>query len=379
MRIVIDATNIGGSGGTTHLLEILERYNLPYLVTIIAQKKVLNQLADYDFLTKVSHYLLEKTLIHRLFFQLFIIDKYIPKNAIVYSVSGDFLGKHKPVVAMSQNMLLYERDIWKEVKQPKECLKWWVNYHKQKYCFKNSDGIIFISNYARNCVLNQLDLKGKQITVIHHGISPRFANGIGKNKPISEYSLLDPFKLVYVSTIHVYKHQWNVVKAIGSLRAKGFPVILNLVGEVIFKPAGKKLKNTIQIIDPRNEFIYYHGKLPYLEIDKSYKDSDGIIFASTCENMPNILLESMASGKPIACSNKQPMPEFLKENGFYFNSYDISSIEKAIEKLILNPKICEDMAQKNVIESRQYSWVTTSNETFEFIENVYKAYHKVEK
>lgn len=377
MRIVIDATNISLGGGATHLIEILNKFNYPYSITIIAQKKILNQIDDFDFLTKISHNHLEKTLIHRLFFQLFIIDKYIQKDTIVFSVSGDYLGKHKPVVGMSQNMLLYERDIWKEIKHPKEILRWWINYQKQKYSFKNSSGIIFISNYARTYVLKQLDLKGKQISVIHHGISPRFVNQKSTYKSISGYSFSNPFKLTYVSTIHVYKHQWNVVKAIGALREKGLPVVLNLVGGVIFKPSGKKLKSTIQVIDPQNEFIHYHGHLPYSEIDNIYKDSDGIIFASTCENMPNILIESMASGKPIACSNKQPMPEFLKKNGFYFNSYDVSSIEKAIKKMISNPKLCEEMAKKNMIEVLKYSWIKTTNETFEFIEKVYRMYNKV--
>ena len=39
MKIIIDATNIGGGGGVTHLKEILEPYNLEFPITIIAQKK----------------------------------------------------------------------------------------------------------------------------------------------------------------------------------------------------------------------------------------------------------------------------------------------------------------------------------------------------
>ena len=33
--------------------------------------------------------------------------------------------------------------------------------------------------------------------------------------------------------------------------------------------------------------------------------------------MPNILIESMGSGLPIACSEKMPMPEFLGDDGIY--------------------------------------------------------------
>ena len=77
-------------------------------------------------------------------------------------------------------------------------------------------------------------------------------------------------------------------------------------------------------------------------MSEKYSEHDGIIFASTCENMPNILIESMGCGKPIACSKKLPMPQFLKEGGFYFDALSLNSIISCLEnstktsKLILN-------------------------------------------
>ena len=43
------------------------------------------------------------------------------------------------------------------------------------------------------------------------------------------------------------------------------------------------------------------------------------VFASSCENMPNTLVEAMASGLPIACSDRGPMPEILRDGGTYFD------------------------------------------------------------
>jgi len=372
MIIIIDATNIGGGGGVTHLKEILNNYCLSNPITVIAQKKILDQLPEYDFLTKVEHKLLEKTIIHRLFFQIFIIDKFIPKNSVLFSITGDFLGKHKPVVSMSQNMLLYERDIWKEIKQPKEIIRFWLNFLKQKRSFRNSKGIIFISDYAKNYITKQLDLREKKIAIIHHGISPRFLKDIKTQKHISDYSFSRPFKFIYVSTIHTYKNQWNVVEAIGQLREQGYPVELDLVGGVIFEPAGKKLEVTIQRIDPKNIFIHNHGHIAYEEIDKFYNIADGIIFASTCENMPNILIESMASGIPIVSSKKQPMPEFLKGNGFYFDAHNIDSMVDVLIEFLDSPQKREINAINAFNEALKYSWEETSNKTFEYLISIYQ-------
>ena len=43
--------------------------------------------------------------------------------------------------------------------------------------------------------------------------------------------------------------------------------------------------------------------------------SNIFIFASSCENMPITLIEGMASGLPIACSDRGPMPEVLQDGG----------------------------------------------------------------
>jgi len=379
--IAIDATNIGSGGGITHLIEFLTCFknlhsnNRKNDISIFSCQKVLDQIPTSKFINKYTHPNLNKSIFHRIIFQLFQFDNLlINKYDILFSITGDYLGKFKPVVGMSRNMLLYERDIWKEIKQPKEIMRFWLNFQKQKHCFNNASGIIFISEYAKMEVSKPINLKNKYLTTIHHGVSPRFTGKVQPQNPISSFSIETPFRFLYVSTVHVYKHQWNVIEAIGNLRKKGYPVELDLVGGVIFPPAGKILVESINKVDSQQNFIHYHGHVPYEEIDALYKKADGIIYASTCENMPAILIESMASGIPIACSNKQPMPEFLKENGFYFNAKDVDSIEKTLEQFLSQPNEREKMALNNLEEVKRYSWQKTTEETLQFITDIYNSF-----
>ena len=377
MRIGIDATNIGGGGGVTHLKEILanlkndeQSVNIDRIV-VFSSSFILNQLDDSFFIKKVTFPLLNKSLIHRILFQLFQFDKEISNRCdILFSITGDYTGSFRPLVGMSQNMLLYEREIWREINDFKEILRFWVIFQKQKKCFKNSLGIIFISNYADNYISKKLPIKEKQKKIIHHGISSRFYSKIKKQKKITDYSFENPFNFLYVSTVHVYKHQWNVVEAIAKLRDSGYPVTLHLVGGVIFKSSGKKLFNMINKVDENKEFIFFNGNVDYDVIESFYKKSDGIIYASTCENMPNILLESMSSGTPIACSKKQPMPEFLKDAGFYFNAKSTDSIYNTLLSFLLSPEERYINAQKAHQNILSYNWKKTSLETFNFIKNI---------
>ncbi len=381
MNVGIDASNIGMGGGITHIKEIL-----PYLaeeksinkITIFGSEFLLNQLPNYENVRKMTFKELNKGLFERVLFQLFKYDKHIKQNCdILLSATGDYLGSFKPVVGMSRNMLLYEREIWKEIKQPKEIIRFWLNYLKQRRCFKNALGIIFISKFANKFISSKINLKDKKTTIINHGLSPRFNVTVKKQRAINLYTEDNPFKLLYVSTIHVYKHQWNVIESVHFLRKKGYNIELDLVGGVIFKPAGKKFFDVINRVDPKNVFIHFHNQVTYEEIDEFYKKADGIVYASTCENMPNILVESMASGLPIVCSNKEPMPEFLKQNGYYFNSRDVVSITNALERMLLNPKERELMCNRNIDEVKRYTWENTANKTFEFLKNIYNQFNHV--
>src|SRR5690554_1901507 len=95
--------------------------------------------------------------------------------------------------------------------------------------------------------------------------------------------------------------------------------------------------------------------------------------------MPNILMESMASGVPIICSNKEPMPEFLKENGFYFNPKDALSLENAIIDFLSKPKERDQMANNNLKEIKNYTWEKTAKETVSFLSEVYLNHKKCSK
>ena len=71
------------------------------------------------------------------------------------------------------------------------------------------------------------------------------------------------------------------------------------------------------------------------------------------------------------------MPEFLENGGFYFNSKSIDSIEEALKQLLQNSEAREEMAKNNIDRAKKYSWTKTSNQTFEFITEVYKNYKNV--
>jgi glycosyltransferase involved in cell wall biosynthesis len=86
--------------------------------------------------------------------------------------------------------------------------------------------------------------------------------------------------------------------------------------------------------------------------------------------MPIILMEAMIAGLPIASSNYGPMPEILHDGGIYFDPEDVQSILTAIQILIVNPKLREDISNKSSKLVSHFNWKKCANETFNFFEKI---------
>ena len=78
----------------------------------------------------------------------------------------------------------------------------------------------------------------------------------------------------------------------------------------------------------------------------------------------------MASSNPIACSNRGPMPEVLKDAGEYFNPENPNEIISAITTLIESVDLREKYSIKSSELSHNFNWNKTSIETFNYLYSI---------
>ena len=279
---------------------------------------------------------------------------------------GTYVGDFYPIVTMSRNLLPFE---WRELSR----YGWsWMTFKllvlrmTQSRTFHRADGLIFLTRYAKDAVMRVIKTTKGKTTIIPHGVNGRFRQPSREQPPITEYEKNRPFRILYVSIIDVYKHQWYVAEAVAKLRRCGLPVVLDLVGPA-YPPALKRLQKTIARIDPESEYIRYVGEVPHAELHKQYAQANLCLFASSCENMPNILLEAMVSGLPIACSDRGPMPDVLGDAGIYFDPENPDDITCALKKLIASPDLRAKLARAAFDRAQVYSWARCARETFTFV------------
>jgi glycosyltransferase involved in cell wall biosynthesis len=377
----IDATNLRSGGGVTHLQELL-RFAQPQLhgverIVVWASLSTLNAIDDKSWLVKKNVHHLNKGLIRRIFWQIFCLSRAarIEGCQVLLVPGGSYAGNFHPVIAISQNLLPFDLVEIRRYGVSFFALKLLLLRLGQTRTFKKADGVLFLSKYAQKAVQSVAGKLSAPVSVVPHGLNPRFLSAPRPQKPIEKYSIMLPYRVIYVSTIDQYKHQWSVVEAIASLREQGFPIALDLIGSA-YSPALQKLSNVIERLDPEGILVQYHGAVPFENLNHYYAKADLGIFASSCENMPNILLEMMASGLPIACSSRGPMPEILKHAGVYFDPEQPKEISRAVKELIESPNKRKEKANLAFQISKKYSWNKCSFETLSFITSIAQKYQR---
>lgn len=268
-----------------------------------------------------------------------------------------------PSVAMSQNLLPFDiREIMRYAPH-KFAMQLLLSRMRHARAFKKAAGVIFVSEYSRNQIMRAVS-HIEQSTVIYHGIDSYFM----LPEPRA-HILHEPIHLLYVSSIHLYKHHASVVKAVQLMRDRlHYDIRLSLIGggEPI---AMRRLEEQISKLNATS-YVQRLGKLSIEAVRDAYQSADIFVFASSCEVFGLAVLEAMGMSLPIACSNRGAMSEFLKDGGVYFDPEESDSIASAISLLITNAEKRQQCAYNAWNNAREYSWQRCSEDTFAFLRAV---------
>lgn len=372
MRLCIDGSNLHSGGSKTHLHELLARADPAShgfdQVVVWASQAVLANLDDRPWLIKRSEPVLERNFLRRALWQRFSLGRRAQQDGcdLLFVPGGSFATSFRPVVAMSRNMLPYEFNELRRYGLGATALKFLLLRWGLNRSFRRAQGVIFLTRYAHDAIVGIIGTPGGQVATIPHGIDRRFSLEPRPQIPASAFSAERPFRLVYVSTVDVYKHQDRVAEAVAALRSEHRAVTLDLIGPA-YPPSLDRLKQTLARVDPDGQAIRYLGPVPHARLHASYAAADAAVFASSCENMPNILLEKMAAGLPIACARRGPMPDILGDGGLYFDPESTTSITDSLRQLMDSHALRARLADVAKQRAEPFSWERCTNETFAFL------------
>ena len=232
------------------------------------------------------------------------------------------------------NLFVYMHSAYEDSLSSSKIRKAFENYLFKKL-IKKSKGIIAISNYVKNSIINYFNIKKYEtkIKVVYNGIILN-----NDTRPKLKYN--QPIKFLYVGRIIKEKGIDNIIKCLENLNVD---YVFYVVGK---GPALEEYKTKYE-----SSKIIFVGESN--DVAKYYQDCDIFIHLPNWnEGFGITLIEAMNYGLPIISNYKGAIPEIVKNNvnGILLNDYN--QFNTAVNNLLDN---YNSYSTKSIEESRKYS------------------------
>ena len=367
MKIVINAFSARIGGAQTYLLNLLNNLpgNFPLEIHIFAPRKLV--LPIHDSIKRIYTKFPTENPILRAFWEIFLLPFYLrnEKADILFCPGGlnfTLAPASCKVISMFRNMMPFDKSLITKMPLNPQKIRNILIKRFILFTLFHSDLVIFISKYARDLILEKIKIKN--YLVIPHGIPKNFY----KSSKNIKRPILAPYGkyIIYVSRFDIYKHHINLINAFANIPIKlRNDLSLVFIGETNL-PEFQHVQKLIQNLKLENK-IRIIGAIPYSDLPGWYQNAESIVFASSCENCPNILMEALASGRPVLSSNVMPMPEFGGNKIQYFSPFDTNDITQAIIKIHSNKKFADYVAKAAFAQSLLFKLENQANKTWKAI------------
>lgn len=227
------------------------------------------------------------------------------------------------------------------------------------------------SEFSRRAIARAYGVDGGNIVVIPNAAAPMFrplSRQAAAAKVWSRFQIPAPF-LLTVGDLQPRKNQVGLIRAFEEMVRwrPQLPHRLVLAGqETWFAPRIRKAAETSGV----RERIHFTGFVSDADLLDLYGACDLFVFPSFYEGFGLPVLEAMACGRAVACSNTSALVEVVDAAAILFDPHSTEQMARAMLDLILDAELRARMERIGLQRAAQFSWDKTAQRTLE-------VYHEV--
>lgn len=229
--------------------------------------------------------------------------------------------------------------------------------------------VIVISAMTGSDLQAIFQVKPDRVTVIPLAADPAFYP-----RPSAEveairlkYGLPEVF-ILYVGSNKPHKNLARLIRALAQFAIRDPRSAIPLVVAGVWDPRHPEPRLLAERLGLKG--IRWLGPVPEADLPALYSGATLFVFPSLYEGFGLPVLEAMACGTPVICSQTSGLSEVAGDAALLVDPYNVDAWAMAIEKALADRSLREEMRAKGLAQAARYSWQRTARATLAVYERL---------
>ena len=234
--------------------------------------------------------------------------------------------------------------------------------------YNKADIIIATSESAKKDLINNFGVDENKIRIVYNAFDEKFFNDASITeiqKVKSKYKIEGEY-ILFMNTIKPLNNLSRLIEAFSKSRLilKGKKPNSNYKLVLAGKSGwlADEIKQIAKDFGLKNEVIF-PGYIAPQDLNALFAGADIFVSVPIYEEFGSPVLEAMACGTPVICSDVSSLPEITNGAAQLVNPYDIDGIKNTILKILDDDKLKEEIKKKGLEQARKFHWKKTAEET----------------
>ena len=242
---------------------------------------------------------------------------------------------------------------------PDQVNRWWGIYCRLvlPFCLRRANRVIAISEATRQDLIEILGLNPAKVIVAHCGYDTNCFHPLTQPDLLQnvrmKYGLGEQF-ILFMGAIEQRRNIETLLQAVFRLRIEsGLKLTIALGGGRT--AYAEYLEVLIDELDLQEQIIWL-GYVPDDDLPLLYSAAVMYVYPSITEGFGLTVLEAMACGCPVVCSNVDSLPEVAGEACILLPPNDVAGFADAIYRIWIDTALAQTMREKGLAQARRFSW-----------------------
>jgi glycosyltransferase involved in cell wall biosynthesis len=239
-----------------------------------------------------------------------------------------------------------------------------------RYNARAATHLIADSSATQHDLIERYGIEPDKITVVYPGYDQTIFQPVRDEGVIeavkTRYGIAGDY-ILFVGTLQPRKNLIRLIEAFSNLQ----PPTSNL--QLVI--AGKKgwlyqeIFRQVEDLGLEKEVVFT-GYVPEGDLPALLSGARLFVFPSLYEGFGLPVLEAMACGTPVVCSDASSLPEVAGDAAVLVDPLDVEGLAAAMERVLDDKELRANLIDRGFEQARKFSWERCARETLDVLENV---------